>query len=37
MDTFFEILRALAYTANIARFVLALWKEYKHKADGEGR
>ena len=37
METFLEILRALAYTANIARLALALWKEHKHKSDSLGR
>jgi hypothetical protein len=37
MDTVLEILRALASIASIVRLLFELWKEYKHKADGEGR
>lgn len=37
MNTFLEILRAVASIASIARFIHELWKDYKHKSDGEGR
>ncbi len=40
MNTFLEILKALAYVAGTVRSVLyayGWWEEHKHKSDGLGR
>ena len=37
MDMFLEILRAVASIASIARLILELWENYKHKSDDVDR
>lgn len=37
METFLEILQALALVASTAKTLYELWREYKHKSDDLGR